>query len=167
MSAQKQKSFKLTGWHVLAGMVLFFAVIIAVNSVMMTLALKSFPGEDQKKSYMQGLKYNDVLTARAEQNALGWQAIMLDGTRLAKETTTVRIRIADVSGNPVTGLQLDGEIRHPATDREDRLTTLTENTAGIYEGSFDGLSKGRWLLSVRTQTGSVQQFSARTELWLQ
>ncbi len=66
--------FRITGWHVLAGMILFFSTIIAVNAVFISLAVQSFPGEDQRRSYVQGLEYNDVIAQRRAQAALGWTA---------------------------------------------------------------------------------------------
>ena len=38
-------AFRLTGWHVLAGFVVFFGAVIAVDAGMMTLAYRTHPGE--------------------------------------------------------------------------------------------------------------------------
>ena len=71
MAEKKAKgSFKITGWHVLFSVIAFFGVITAVNAVMISYAVKSFPGEDQKKSYMQGLQYNKVLEEKKLQEQL-------------------------------------------------------------------------------------------------
>ena len=66
------RSFRLTGVHVLTAILAFFAVIIFVNAIFLTLALRSYPGEHEAKSYMQGLNYNERLAARERQAALGW-----------------------------------------------------------------------------------------------
>ena len=73
---------ELKGWHVLLIMLGFFGVMFAVNGVFLYHAITSFPGEDVKKSYVQGLNYNQTLSARASQADLGWRAEagLRDGT---------------------------------------------------------------------------------------
>ncbi|MEO1305623.1 MAG: FixH family protein, partial [Pseudomonadota bacterium] len=72
LSAPSEKTLK--GWHVLLIMLGFFGIMFAVNGVFLYHAITSFPGEDIKKSYVQGLNYNDTLAVRAAQAELGWQA---------------------------------------------------------------------------------------------
>ena len=47
----------ITGRHVLLMLVAFFGAILVANAIFITVALKSFPGESQKKSYVQGIRY--------------------------------------------------------------------------------------------------------------
>ena len=47
---------KLTGWHVLWIMLGFFGLMFTVNGIFLYHAITSFPGEDVKKSYLQGLE---------------------------------------------------------------------------------------------------------------
>ena len=65
---------RVTGWHVLAVILVFFGVIITVNVIFIIQATRTFRGEDEPRSYVQGLDYNSTLAARAEQAALGWTA---------------------------------------------------------------------------------------------
>ena len=69
-----ESKFRLKGWHVLAGMIAFFGVIFSVNAFFITTALRTFPGEETRRSYVQGLAYNDVIAERQAQAALGWSA---------------------------------------------------------------------------------------------
>ena len=62
----EQGTFELKGWHVLLILMAFFGVMFSVNGVFLYHAITSFPGEDVKKSYVQGLNYNDTLAVRAE-----------------------------------------------------------------------------------------------------
>ena len=65
---------ELKGWHVLLIMLAFFGVMFSGNGVFLFHAITSFPGEDVKKSYVQGLSFNDTLADRAAQAELGWLA---------------------------------------------------------------------------------------------
>lgn len=166
MTIAQNKQFRLTGWHVLVMIVLFFVIIASVNAVMITLAVKSFPGEQQKKSYMQGLEYNEVLAAREEQAALGWRVTMLDGEELPAGDTVVRLRVADRAGLPVRGLVLTGMIGRPATDREDREISFVESGDGIYTASVTGLTQGIWDLQATSTDNAGTELTMEKRLWL-
>ena len=166
MATAVKKPFEIRGVHVLIGVILFFGVITAVNVVMVTLAVKSFPGEEEKKSYMQGLQYNAVLEARAAQEALGWQAIMLDGSELPATSTTVRLRITDKTGRSVEGLTLSGVIGRPATDAEDQAVSLTPASGGTYIVNMDGLEAGVWDLNLTAEGPDGEKVEIGKRLWL-
>lgn len=135
--------FTIKGWHVLAGMVGFFAIIISVNAVFITLAMQSFPGEETQRSYVQGLAYNQVLDARETQADLGWSA----SANLTESRVLVEVRDAD--GDPVNALRLTGSLRHPADMDLDRPLTFTEVRAGVYAAGVSDLSAGRWRLEAQ------------------
>lgn len=137
--------FRIKGWHVLAAMVAFFAVVISVNAVFITLAVGSFPGEDTRRSYVQGLAYNEVLEDRAAQAALGWTAT----ANLTAERVLVEVR--DAQGQPVRSLRLTGDLRHPADMALDRALVFTEVRAGVYAAGVTDLPQGRWTLSAQAQ----------------
>ena len=142
MTARTEKpGFTLKGWHVLAGIVGFFAVVFTVNAVFITLAFDTFPGEDTRRSYVQGLAYNDVLEERAAQAELGWSA----SANLTEERVLVEVRDAD--GQPVRSLRLTGTLRHPANMQLDRDLTFTEVRAGVYAAGLADLPEGRWELN--------------------
>ena len=91
--------FQVRGWHVLTALLAFFGAIIAVNIAFAVIAVRSFPGEDVRRSYVQGLQYNDTLAERRVQQALGWQAsadLRHDGEEAvaAEVHATVRQRLA-------------------------------------------------------------------------
>ena len=64
----------LKGWHVLVMILIFFGITIGVNATFITMALRTHPGEDVPRSYMQGLEYNETLENRRIQSELGWTA---------------------------------------------------------------------------------------------
>lgn len=128
----------LRGWHVLLIMLGFFGVIFSVNGVFLYHAITSFPGEDVKKSYVQGLNYNDTLAARAAQAELGWTAEAgLQGQELV-------FRLNDAEGQPLSNYAVIGEIRRRATTAADRDLVLQAATAGEYRVETGRLEVGQW-----------------------
>lgn len=142
---QDTSGFRIKGWHVLAAMVAFFTVIISVNVVFITLALDSFPGEDTRRSYVQGLAYNEVLEERQAQAALGWRA----SANLTAQRVLVEVR--DAEGAPVEALRLAGSLRHPADMDLDRPLTFTEVRPGVYAAGVADLPEGRWELNAEAE----------------
>lgn len=149
--------FRLKGWHVLAGMIAFFGVIIAVNTVFITLALGSFPGEETRRSYVQGLAYNDVLAEREAQAALGWSA----AANLTE--TQVLIAVTDAQGDPVSNLALTGALQHPADMENDQVLAFEELRPGVYAAGVQGLAQGQWRLTAEAE-GDIP-FALERELW--
>jgi nitrogen fixation protein FixH len=168
MAAQAQRApGQLRGVHVLAMMIAFFLCVIGVNVAFMVFALDSFPGEDQPRSYLQGLHYNDTLAARAEQAALGWTAqasLSADGG----EDVALRVRLTDAQGLPVDGLAIDGVLQWPADSRRDfGAVTLQPMGGGVYAASLGALAPGRWRLRAHTADGVGETFDFEAELqWL-
>ena len=142
----------LKGWHVLLIMMAFFGVMFSVNGVFLYHAITSFPGEDVKKSYVQGLNYNDTLAARASQATLGWQAeVGLLGDEIV-------VRLRDAEDQPLTHRTMVGELRRLATREQDQVIVFQSRAAGEYAAPVETLSSGQWLLRVSvvdTETDDV------------
>ena len=132
----------LKGWHVLLIMLGFFGVVFAVNGVFLYHAITSFPGEDVKKSYVQGLGYNNILAERAAQAELGWQAEagFQDGDMI--------VRLQDADNLPISNMLVVGDLRRLATSQEDRAIAFTPGLDGEYTTSVGALASGQWLLRV-------------------
>ena len=139
MSAEQVPSKgKLTGWHVLLIMLGFFGVMFAVNGVFLYHAITSFPGEDVKKSYLQGLDYNHTLEAKAAQDQLGWSAAAgMVGSDLVFDLT-------DADGNPLIGYQVTTELRRAASTAHDQIVEMQPLQSGSYAVNLSDLPAGRW-----------------------
>ena len=147
---------KLKGWHVLLIMLGFFGVIFSVNGVFLYHAITSFPGEDVKKSYVQGLNYNDTLAARAAQAELGWSAaIGVDGETLV-------LQLDDRDGQPITNRVAVADLRRRASDAADHTFILQANTRGEYTTEVGMIEKGQWFVRVNVMDydGETVQFTA-------
>ncbi len=151
------RGFAIRGWHVLLALVAFFGVIFAVNIAFILVALGTFRGEEVRRSYVQGLAYNDVLAERRAQAELGWSAaVNLDGDRLILEVT-------DSEGAPVGRLPLEATLRHPADMDRDVALEFAERETGLYVADVSGLADGRWRLEAEARGDTP--FVVERELW--
>jgi nitrogen fixation protein FixH len=139
--------FVLRGHHVLLGMLAFFAAIIAVNVSFAVIAVRSFPGEDVRRSYLQGLNYNETIAERRAQAALGWRADAVLAGNGADAAVVVNLRTS--TGAPLNEAALSGELRWPADGRRDHALTFTRQGDGRYVAEAGALSPGRWRLRAR------------------
>ena len=145
---------KMTGRHVFMIFAAFFGVMIAVNAAFVVVAIQSFPGESENKSYLQGLNYNARLAERAAQKELGWTAEI---STLTKDAIEIQIRTA--SGAPISGLTTNAEIRRPAGGGFDQSLVFDEVRTGVYRAETDELSDGVWLIEGIAIGKSDQQFA--------
>ncbi|EQB08879.1 hypothetical protein L286_01110, partial [Sphingobium sp. HDIP04] len=73
----------------------FFAVVIAVNMLMATVAVRSFGGTVVENSYVASQKFNGWLAQARAQQRLGWRdAVTLDAER------RVGLALKDANGAP-------------------------------------------------------------------
>jgi len=156
---------EITGRHVLFGVVLFFGVIIAVNAVFLTLAIGSFPGERQKKSYLQGRQYNAVLEERAAQAERGWRAVIEGGERLVAADAVLAVRVLDRAGAPVRGLDLAAVIARPATDAASLNVALVHDRNGLYRAALGPIDPGAWDVVISGADAADRRFEAERRLW--
>ena len=165
-STEEKPGFVVTGKHVLLWMIMFFSVIIVVNVIMVNFAVRSFPGEQQKKSYMQGLNYNEVLAERAEEAALGWRVVMPGEMAYDPNGTVIELTMEDASGLALRGLSLEGVLGRPVNDSLDRTVTFTELGDGRYQLDAGPLGEGIWDLQVVASRGDGRALRFEKRLWL-
>ncbi len=141
--------FKIRGAHVLIGMLFFFGLIIAINVAFAVAAVQTFPGEDEQRSYTQGLHYNDTLAERRAQAAIGWSA----RSTLVSAPTGARlvVRLADRAGQPVSDAALSGVLRWPPNQSGDRALSFITQGNGVYVADLAQLAPGQWDLRARAE----------------
>lgn len=154
---------ELRGRHVLIAMLLFFGAIIAINVAFSIVAVRSFPGEDVKRSYLQGLNYNDKLAERAAQAALGWTAGMEVLPQGAN--AQLKVRFADKEGRPVESLAIEGKLRRPATTRDERAVTFTAEGDGVYVADAGIIAQGAWTFQGAATRGTERFEFERRMTW--
>lgn len=148
--------FVVKGHHVLVVILGFFAVIIAVNSIFITMAVRTFRGEEVERSYMQGLVYNEVLAERRTQAEMGWHA----GINLVEDALILAVE--DRSGDPVEGLKLEARLRHRVDMAYDQALVFTEGEPGVYRAPIPDLGEAAWIVSVSAEN---QPFEMEHALW--
>jgi nitrogen fixation protein FixH len=133
-STPPRAPFTVKGWHVAAGVVAFFVVIIGVNAVFLTMAYRTHPGQVAPRPYEAGLLYNAELERLRVQEALGWRAA------LEARPEAVMVLLRDRDGQPLRGLKVTATLLRPATEEGRSELNLTETAPGQYVGTQAGLS---------------------------
>ncbi len=151
------RGFRIKGWHVFAGVSLFFAVVIAVDVLFTVIAVRTFPGEVSVTPYEDGLLYNKKLARLSEQAKLGWRA--------AAEPVggTVVVRMRDASGGPLVGLTVKGKLQRPATEAGSADLVFQEAAPGIYVAQ-SGVRSGAWDLTLTAGDRGAKAFEAERRL---
>ncbi len=141
--------FEIRGWHVLAGMLAFFGAIIAVNVTFAVFAFQTFPGEDVRRSYLQGLNYNTTLADRRAQAALGWRS--MTSLRPDPDGAVVEVTLLDRDGAAISGATVNGALQWPTTAQFDRALAFVPAGGGRYVARLGALEHGRWRLRAQAQ----------------
>ena len=164
--SEKTHSGKLTGKHVLVMLLVFFGVVFAVNGYFISSAVKSFPGQVEDKSYLQGLKFNQTLEARRKQSQLGWMA------QIGVEASGIGPRslvsvYTNSEGAAVTGLEVIAElVRHD--DRHISLVRrMQKKDIGEYWLDVSDLGPGRWTVRTVASNDAGDSFEAFKTVTLQ
>jgi len=126
-------------------------------------AVRSFPGEDVRRSYLQGLSYNDTIAARRAQAAWGWRAsARIDGDAQAAAAVVVVLRSR--TGEPINAATVTGVLRWPTDARRDRTLTFESVGEGRYSAPVGALPQGRWRLRANAGDASGGALDFESEL---
>lgn len=159
MTATAEKpGFVITGRHVLIGMVLFFGIIIGLDTWFVTLAYKTFSGEVAKNPYEAGIAYNRTLEQRSREAALGWTVAIGE-----PNGSVIRVEARDRDGKPLDGLRVAGLLERPATEKGSRLVTFSAAGGGAYVANAAPLD-GAWDLTATLRGPNGEVFEAARRL---
>jgi len=150
-----------TVFFVLAG---FFSVMFAVNGFFVFRAISSFPGEEEPKSYLQGVAYNEVLQNRRAQEALGWRAEA--GVVAGEAGRSLVVAVLTSAGEPVSGVQVGASWR-AAGDPEVAVLAVRERADGRFHALLpaDVRGRGRFEIEARPAGGAAGSvFSAHKDV---
>ncbi len=156
----------IRGWHVLFGMIAFFVIVTAVNSVMIYKALATFSGETPD-AYRSGLDYNQRIAEARTQAKLGWT----EATKFDASTGTFTVTLKDRDGHGVDGLQVTAAVGRLATDVADHDFTLTPGGNGSYSVVIPNLAEGAWEVAWAASKGQGRDrdivYRSKGSLWKQ
>lgn len=155
---------EITGRTVLVCFVAFFALIAAVNAVMIRFAVTTFAGTETDSAYRAGLAYNGEEAAANTQDALRWT---VDGAfaRDAAGEAVLTIDVKDARRAPVTGVEVSARLAHPLNSRLDRRFVLNRTATGAYRGSTDA-EPGKWTLTLEVTRDQARLYRSVSRLVL-
>lgn len=140
----------MTGAQVRWYFIGFFAVIVLVNGVMMTLALRTHSGLITKHPYEKGLAYNRVIEAQAKQDRLGWQ-----GT-IAYQNGMLRVQLWDRNKRPLVFDHATATMMRPTQSGMDFQVKLTQPDTVV-----EFPAKGLWHVKLDATIGKERYQQSR------
>jgi nitrogen fixation protein FixH len=141
----KQQTGKVSPW--LIGIVAGFALVISVNILMMTLAMRSSVGEIESNPYEKGMAFQDTIDKRQYLKSQGIGIVATLHDRSGTSDSELLIK-ASKNGTPLSNLELRVELRRPADRAFDRDCQLSSLANGEYTCSFAQLPQGLFLMTL-------------------
>lgn len=151
---------RFTGKHMLAIMVAFFSVIIAVNLTMAYFARSSWSGFVVENTYVASQQFNRKAAEGRAQAALGWKP---DLTIARGE---IRYRLLDSNGDVAAASEVTAHFRRPVSDAQDQELVLAAQPDGSFSAPVD-LDDGAWIVEVHSETGLGHPYRDVRRLTLQ
>jgi nitrogen fixation protein FixH len=155
-------AFVLRGSHVLAIVVGFFAVVVAIDVSFAVLAYRTDPGQVVEKPYEAGLAFNADIARREHERSLGWRAKVTTELGPVGSRRLV-VAVSDAAEAPVARLKLAGDLARPATAAGHRRVVFVETHPGRYEASGPDVP-GVWDLTIRNEAAGAAPFEAQARL---
>ncbi len=127
-----------------------FAVIFAVNGVMVAFAFGTWTGLETHGAYEKGLAYNKTLEAARRQDALGWQVeIALEQRDAEKVWLEVTFRNSDE--RPLRLYAVTAHLVRPTHSGHDLEVPLARLRAGRYGAELRPPLPGQWDIRVKAE----------------
>jgi nitrogen fixation protein FixH len=164
-SSNRINARPITGRFVLVTLLVFFAVVIGVNMLMMRFAISTLPGTEVDSAYGASLAYQKEINAAREQNARGWK-VDAHVERRPDGNATLALRATDAGGAPLTGLVFSGHLERPTDRRADQLLSIAERGDGDYRGAAPGVAPGLWDLVIEASAGGRRLFLSHNRIVL-
>lgn len=156
LAARSSRS-SLVPWLFVAG----FAVVIAVNGLMMWLAIDSFSGLYSDHARDRGLRYNQVVAEQRARDALGWTIEMDWQGERHQLTLTAR----DATGRPLEPAGVAVELIRPAEKRAPLRIIMEPLGGGRFAGTFALPARGNWDADIVVEADG-HRFAATKRLFL-
>lgn len=140
----------MTGRRVWWYFVAFFGFVVAVNAVMVTLAIRTHSGVVTDHPYEKGLAYNQVVEAKQQQEALGWKGtIDLRHSREGGNPFAIFFELKDQNGVVIYPDKTIATITRPTQQGMDftvelkgEKTPLSYPAKGLWEVRVDAVHRG-------------------------
>lgn len=137
-------------WIFVGGML----IVIAVNAVLVILAVGTFSGLETTDHYRKGLAYQDALDAAAKQAERGW-SVQLDfqprpagGASDGRRGGELALVFVDRNGAPLEQLAVEAQLTRPTQSGFDQTVILDSEGGGRYRTSIVFPLPGQWNLRI-------------------
>lgn len=151
MTAKAQKPREFTGKHMLAVILAFFGVVVAVNLTLAKLANTSWTGLVVENTYVASQQFNKKAEEGRAQAALGWTG------KLTIAWGEVRYSLTDAAGKPVPLHGVKVLFRHPAYESEDKSVALALATGQEFAAKHMP-KDGVWIVEVDADAGLAEPY---------
>ncbi len=133
-----------------------FVPVVAVNLLLVRLALSSNTGLVTERAFDTGQSYNAVIAAGARQQALGWQAAVDVQPESLPHRMALSIAMTGADHQPLTGLIVAGRLVSPVDPQPDIAAALVETSGGRYRTVLTVPRAGQWELQLVASDGAGQ-----------
>ncbi|MBS0525729.1 MAG: FixH family protein [Proteobacteria bacterium] len=158
MSPNRSSSFSFVPWLFVAG----FAIVIAVNGIMMWLAIGSFSGLYSDHARERGVRYNQVMAEQRSRDALGWSVV----PSWQADSGVLGLKVSDSAGKPLPGAVASIELIRPAERRAPLDVVLSDLGNGRFAGHVVLPERGNWDADIVIEAGG-RRFALTKRLFLQ
>ena len=134
-----------------------FGVVIAVNVVMATKAVSTFPGLEVANSYVASQSFD---ADRAAQIDLGWTLV----PDFDPQTQQLSLSFTDADGMPSEITKLSVLVGR-STAAQDDLRPEFQRVAGVYVAKA-ALAQGKWMMQVEAIAPDGTSFRQRIDLFV-
>jgi nitrogen fixation protein FixH len=127
-----------------------FLLVVAVNAIMITFAVRSFTGLTTTEPYTKGLRFNDQIREAELYERLGWHVAARFQPASAR-TGTIEIRLVDRAGAPIADARVKAEFSRPVEKDRDFTLALKSLGGGRYTVSAAFPLAGIWDVKYRIE----------------
>lgn len=156
---------QLTGRAVFLMFLAFFGVIIAVNGIMLTVAIDTLPGTVTDSAYRSSQRFNQSLAEARARDGRGWR-VDANVAREASGTAAVTISLRDADGAPIDRIAVTARLLHPATRTNDRAFDIGRTGPGTYAGTVDNAFAGAQDLVIEVTRDGEVMYRSRNRVLL-
>ncbi len=141
---------------ILVYFVLFFGLIIAVNSVFIYFAINSHSGVIIDKPYEKGLSYDETLDKAKSQPKLKDQ--------ISFKNDVLVWSLKDEQGKPIEYAVVEASLIREVQDGHDYKVALEHEGGGVYKAKLNAPLKGRWKVRLKAIWNNKQYQAVQTLL---
>ena len=152
-----QRKGRQPGWYIPWIFVAGFAIVIAVNGIMLHFAFSSWTGVQTEQHFLKGLKYNQDLAGARAQAERGWK-VTTEFTGTDPQKGILALTLTDKDGNLLKDAEVKVAFIRPTSEGHDLRMDLPYLGEGRFAAPVALPLAGQWDLRVEIHhsTGDYQ-----------